>query len=369
MVVAWPDRIKDAGGHRTQFTHCIDIGPTILEAAGHPPAEDVDGIEQEPMHGTSFVYTFDDAKAAERHTVQYWETYRQPGDLQGRLVGVRQARPHPVGRHAGDDRPVRARQVRPRKDTWELYYLPDDFSQAKDLAEEQPEKLKELKDLSGRRPRRTTSAAAGRHCRSSSGSCRRCRRSPGRPSTATSEHRLGHDPASTGTRTRSRPSSSSPRWRRGRDRRRGRRDGTASRCGSTATAAAPQLLDDGVEQYKQVSTEALPTGDVTVRMQFDADAPKPGTGGDGFALRQRTADRRGSHRQTVSLRFSFYAGHGHRPRQRHDGRSRLRDKAPYAFTGTVKKVVFDLKPAAHEDEKTLHRGGSHGAAVSAINAA
>ena len=75
MVVAWPRRIKDGGGKRSQFTHCIDIGPTILEAAGIPEARVVDGVEQKPMEGTSFIYTFEDATAAERHTQQYFEIY------------------------------------------------------------------------------------------------------------------------------------------------------------------------------------------------------------------------------------------------------------------------------------------------------
>ena len=60
---------------RRQFTHCIDIGPTMLEAAGIPEPKTVDGIEQEPMDGTSFLYTFDDAERRERHTVQYFEMF------------------------------------------------------------------------------------------------------------------------------------------------------------------------------------------------------------------------------------------------------------------------------------------------------
>ena len=75
MVVAWPSRIKPDSQLRTQFTHCIDIAPTVLEAVGIPEPKTVDGIEQEPMDGTSFAYTLDDASADERHTVQYFENY------------------------------------------------------------------------------------------------------------------------------------------------------------------------------------------------------------------------------------------------------------------------------------------------------
>ena len=75
MVVAWPTRLKADKEMRAQFTHCIDVGPTILEAAGIPEPKAVDGIEQEPMDGTSFLYTLDDAKAPERHTTQYFEMF------------------------------------------------------------------------------------------------------------------------------------------------------------------------------------------------------------------------------------------------------------------------------------------------------
>ena len=147
MVVAWPARIKASGDLRSQFTHCIDIGPTILEAAGIPEPKVVDGIEQEPMDGTSFLYTFDDPNAEERHTVQYFEVIGSPGDLQGRLVGMRPPGQEAVGVLAGGARAVRPGKWDPEQDAWELYYLPDDFTQAKDLAAENPEKLAELKEL------------------------------------------------------------------------------------------------------------------------------------------------------------------------------------------------------------------------------
>jgi arylsulfatase A-like enzyme len=73
MVVAWPQRIKASRQMRGQFTHCIDVVPTVLEAVGLPEPTMVDGIAQEPMDGTSFLHTFGDADAEERHTVQYFE--------------------------------------------------------------------------------------------------------------------------------------------------------------------------------------------------------------------------------------------------------------------------------------------------------
>ena len=73
MVVSWPARIKDKGGIRRQFHHLIDVVPTILESVGVPEPTRVNGVDQKPMEGVSMVYTFDDAKAKDRHTTQYFE--------------------------------------------------------------------------------------------------------------------------------------------------------------------------------------------------------------------------------------------------------------------------------------------------------
>ncbi|MEZ4768267.1 MAG: sulfatase-like hydrolase/transferase [Caldilineales bacterium] len=75
MAIAWPNRITADKTPRAQFTHVIDVGPTILEAAGIPEPKVVDGIDQEPMDGTSFLFSLDDASASERHTVQYFEMF------------------------------------------------------------------------------------------------------------------------------------------------------------------------------------------------------------------------------------------------------------------------------------------------------
>src|SRR5215831_16876314 len=79
MVVSWPARIKDKGGLRDQFVHVIDVVPTILEVAGIPAPELVDGIKQAPIEGTGFAYTFDatNAKAPSRHSTQYFEMMGQ----------------------------------------------------------------------------------------------------------------------------------------------------------------------------------------------------------------------------------------------------------------------------------------------------
>ena len=114
MVIHWPARIADAGGLRTQFTHVIDVGPTILDIAGLPQPAEVNGIAQRPMHGTSFQGQPHRRGGAGAPHPAVLRDVRQPGDVQGRLVGGVDAAADPVGGHAGDHEAVRAGRVRPR---------------------------------------------------------------------------------------------------------------------------------------------------------------------------------------------------------------------------------------------------------------
>jgi len=110
----------------------------------------------------------------------------------------------------------------------------------------------------------------------------------------------------------------------------------------------------GVETYKQVSTEKIPTGDVTVKMLFEANENKPGTGGNVTLWANNKQIGEGKIPRTVPMLFTSYSG---MDISRDNGLvvdRAYEDKAPYAFTGTVKQVVFDLKPAHHEAELALH---------------
>ena len=113
MVVAWPRRIgKPATCH--QFTHVIDIGPTILEAAGIPEAKVVDGVAQTPMEGTSFLYSIDDPSAAERHTQQYFEIFGNRAMYKDGWWACAKLDRKPWDVTPPDHGQVRAGQVRPR---------------------------------------------------------------------------------------------------------------------------------------------------------------------------------------------------------------------------------------------------------------
>ena len=140
---------EDQGQGRpaSQFTHVIDVAPTILEAIGIPQPTQVDGIEQMPVHGTSFVYTFADAAARERHTQQYFEMFGNRAMYKdGWLACCRLDRipwklsPEVLSRFAPG-------KWDPEKDRWELLQLDVDFSQAEDVAAEHPDKLRQLQTL------------------------------------------------------------------------------------------------------------------------------------------------------------------------------------------------------------------------------
>jgi len=137
MIIHWPDGIKEKGGLRSQFGHVIDIAPTILEATGLPEPTSVNGTPQTPIEGTSLLYTFNDAKAKERHTTQYFEMF---GNRAVYDNGWFARTLHRAPWEAVDMPPLET-------DTWDLYNVHEDFSLANNLADKHPEKLAELQAL------------------------------------------------------------------------------------------------------------------------------------------------------------------------------------------------------------------------------
>ncbi len=134
VIVRWPERIKAKGGLRSQFTHVIDVAPTILEAAGLPEPTSVNGTVQSPIEGVSMAYAFNDPKAPERHTTQYFEMF---GNRAVYADGWYAATIHkyPWSREA---------VATLENDTWQLYDTRSDFSLANDLSAKDPARLKEL---------------------------------------------------------------------------------------------------------------------------------------------------------------------------------------------------------------------------------
>ena len=138
-IVHWPNGIEEKGGLRSQFSHVIDVAPTILEAAGLPEPAMVNGVMQSPMEGTSMLYSFNDADASERHELQYFEMFANRGIYHKGWSAVTKHKTPWVmvggGLPAFDD------------DVWELYDGSNDYSQAHDLAADNPEMLAKLQRL------------------------------------------------------------------------------------------------------------------------------------------------------------------------------------------------------------------------------
>jgi arylsulfatase len=142
MVVSWPARIKDKGSLREQFIHVIDVVPTLLEVAGIPAPQEVDGIEQAPIEGTSFAYTFDadNADAPSRHKTQYFEMMGQYALYDdGWLLSTKVNRAPWEAYGAANPDPL-------NNQVFQLYDLSQDFNQTNDIAAEHPEKVKALRE-------------------------------------------------------------------------------------------------------------------------------------------------------------------------------------------------------------------------------
>jgi arylsulfatase A-like enzyme len=143
MAVAWPGHIKDAGGIRWQFSHVIDVVPTILRVTGIPAPTVVDGVKQKPIEGVSFAYTFPkaDANAPSRHQTQYFEMMGVQGLYHdGWMLSAVPIRPPWQLLGTAILNPASAYK-------FELFNLKDDWTQYTDLAAANPEKVKEMKKL------------------------------------------------------------------------------------------------------------------------------------------------------------------------------------------------------------------------------
>lgn len=141
MALMWGDRIKDPGAVRSQFGHVNDIVPTILEAASLPEPETINGFKQVPMNGKSLLYTLNNPDAPEQHKTQYFEVIANQGIYHDGWIANSTPKRLPwEGRGPSNPDPFNDYE-------WELYNLREDFSQSKNLAKENPEKLEELRAI------------------------------------------------------------------------------------------------------------------------------------------------------------------------------------------------------------------------------
>ena len=370
MVVHWPERVKEGGALRSHFTHVIDVGPTILDIAGIPMPTHIDGIEQQPMHGETFADSLTDADAPERHTQQYFETIGNRAMYKdGWWLAMRTERiPWVITPEAL--KPYTPGVWDPDQDPVELYYLPDDFSQAQDLAAENPEKVKELKELFWQEAEKYNVMPLLATLAPFFGIV------PPLPEVPKFEFRGDVQNVLSGMIPRIYNHSYSisadlviPQ---------GGAEGVivaeADHLGGFSLFVDEGKLTHtysmmGVFVFRQEAEEALPEGEVTVRMEFAADEAKPATGGEVTLFIDDRAVGKGRMDHTVPIRFSGYAGMD-------IGRDNggvvdlaYEDRKPFAFTGTIKKVVFEIKPQPSKEEAhELHTAHHHGHTAHALSA-
>jgi len=373
MVIRYPKRITDKGGLRSQFTHMIDVAPTILELTGIPAPKVVNGIEQMPLHGVSFAYTFDDAKAAERHTQQYFEIFGNRAMYKDGWIASSKLDRIPWALDPKAMEKFAPGVWDPEKDVWELYNTLEDFSQANDLATKNPEKLAELKALFWSEAEKFNVLPLLGGMASFFGFL---------PPNAGEQTKFtfysgvenvgpGMIPHIYGTSYAIEadlvipPGGAEGAIVANADFlggfslyvQNGKLHHTYSFLGipSTEGHSHPELVkllervgDTGAllrgmsKGWTISSPDRLPAGPVTARFEFVADASKPATGGKTRLLVNGKSVAEGRMEHTVPLRFSGYAcmdiGR--------DNRAPVSPTytSPFPFTGTIKKVTFDIEP-------------------------
>jgi arylsulfatase len=347
MVVSWPRRIKDKGGLRTQFTHCTDVVPTILDVAGIPEPKDVNGIKQMPMHGVSFADTFDDARARGRHTQQYFEIFGNRAmykdgwiacsrldRIPWKIDPAAMAKFGPGGRWDPD------------RDKWELYKIDEDFSEANDLAATHPEKLAELKKLFWEEAEKYHVTPLMGGLASFYGF------EPPAASRKTFTYLPGAENIGAGMTPQTYNRSFSIAS-----------DLEIPAGGAEGVIVANGDFLGGFSLYVQggklhytysflglkvdtlTSTQPLPTGKVAVRYEFTADKPgQMGTGGRGRLLVNGAPVGGNRIEHGVPLRFSSYSGMDIGKDNGDPVSTGYAARSPFPFSGRIGKVVFELAP-------------------------
>ena len=342
LVISWPARIKDKGGIRSQFAHVIDIVPTIYEAAGITPPTEMDGVKQKPLEGVSLAYTFDNANAPTRHTTQYFELVGNRGIYKDGWIA--------------NTTPLRLPWVtigfEPSPDDfkWELYNVNEDFSQANNVADRYPDKLKELQEA--------FDVEAKKYQVYPLDSSFASRADPAiRPSLTRGRTEFTYYPGMVRIPEGSAPNFKNKSWAIA-------AEVTIPNSGANGVLATiggrfggwtlmmqdskPQfayaLSNQPEHKFRITSNQPIPPGNHVVRFSFKYDGGGIGKGATGTLFIDGTPVAEGRISQTIGVRFSldetFDVGSDMGTPVVED----YVDKMPFEFTGTLNKFVVVLEP-------------------------
>jgi arylsulfatase len=352
LVISWPARIKDKGGIRSQFCHVIDIVPTIYEAIGITPPAVLDGVQQKPLDGVSLAYTFDDAKAPTRHATQYFE-------MQGNRAIYKDG-------WMASTTPLRLPWVtagfEPSPDDfkWELYHIDEDFSQANNVVDKYPDKLKELQDAFDVEARKYNVYPLDSSMAS--------RVDPAiRPSLTRGRTEFTYYPGMVRIPEGSAPDFKNKSWAIAGEVTipddgasgvlatiGGRFGGWALLLQDSKPEFVYALSNQSQHKFRITSDQAIPPGNHVVRVQFKYDGRGVGKGATATLFVDGQQVAQGQIPQTVPARFSldetFDVGEDTGTPVVED----YADRMPYPFTGTLKKFVVVLEPEKLTEEERQH---------------
>lgn len=366
LVISWPKRIKQTGEVRSQFSSIIDIVPTILEAAGVKEPTMINGVKQTPIEGKSLVYSFDNAKAPTTHPTQYFELLANRGVYHDGWMANTTPLRLPWAKVAlGTPTP------NPDDFQWELYHVAEDFSQANNVAAQNPKKLKELQGVFDREAKKynvyplDASFAERADVRL-------------RPSLTRGRSTFTYYPGTIRVPEGTAPDTKNKSWTITAEVEipDGSAEGILVTQGGRFGGYALLLVDGKPEfdyafsnqqqhKYRITAKEKLAPGKHTLKVDIKYEGPGMGKGATGTLFVDGKQVAQGKIERTIPVRFSldetFDVGED-------TGTPVVEDyvnKMPFKFTGDLKKVVIELGKSglAAADEKKLEEANKNLAAV------
>lgn len=338
MIISWPAKIKEKSGLRSQFTHVIDIVPTIYDVCGISAPTVLNGIEQKPMEGTSFAATFTDAKASEHRKTQYFEIFVNRGIYHdGWMASATSFEPWNPNRDNFD----------PDKQKWELYKVDEDFSQANNLADKHPEKLRQIQDLWWVEAAKYNVLPLDWR-----GSIRFNAEAMGRPSLIRGRKTMNYYPGTIGLPDAASPPMTNKSWtitadvELTDDKTSGMivtHGGLEGGYGLYLNEGVPTFVYNflGTERMTVAGKQPLPKGKVNLSVDFKYDGGGAGKGGDITMSANSKAIATGRMQRTIPVQFSL--GEGLDIGEDVGSAVDFTYKLPFRFGGKIEKVTVDLK--------------------------